>query len=140
MGRENALSGPRERTFFWAEIMQMELACLSRCERSIGCPSSCHLKANSSAESIPASSSYPFCFLPFSACGARQEVSFEQGQALAAEHGKGVRFFETSARSNLNVTEAFEGLATDVILRYLRKRETRGKGCCSEESIAERGA
>eukprot|EP00903_Cladosiphon_okamuranus_P009436 g8996.t1 len=44
-------------------------------------------------------------------------VSFEQGQALAAESGQRVRFFETSARSNLNVTEAFEGLATDVILR-----------------------
>lgn len=76
----------------------------------------------------------PFCFLPFSACGARQEVSFEQGQALAAEHGKGVRFFETSARSNLNVTEAFEGLATDVILRYARERRA-GKGVVARSQL-----
>ncbi|CAN0157529.1 unnamed protein product [Ectocarpus sp. 12 AP-2014] len=50
-------------------------------------------------------------------------VSFEQGQRLAAEHGDHVRFFETSARSNVNVTEAFEGLATDVITRLQTQDE-----------------
>lgn len=44
-----------------------------------------------------------------------QAVTFEQGKRLAADHN--VRFLETSARSNTNVTEAFEGLATDVIRR-----------------------
>ncbi|CAM9791782.1 unnamed protein product [Laminaria digitata] len=46
-----------------------------------------------------------------------QVVSFEQGEKLAASHG--VRFLETSARADVNVTEAFEGLATDVIQRYV---------------------
>ncbi|CAM9730790.1 unnamed protein product [Ectocarpus sp. 6 AP-2014] len=54
---------------------------------------------------------------------AERVVSFEQGQRLAAEHGDHVRFFETSARSNVNVTEAFEGLATDVITRLQTQDE-----------------
>lgn len=45
----------------------------------------------------------------------QREVTFEQGEKLATEHG--VRFMETSARTNINVTEAFEGLTTDVIER-----------------------
>ena len=44
-------------------------------------------------------------------------VSFEEGKKLASSHG--VRFLETSARADMNVTEAFEGLATDVIERYV---------------------
>ena len=46
-----------------------------------------------------------------------QVVSFAQGEKLAASHG--VRFLETSARGDINVTEAFENLATDVIQRYV---------------------
>ncbi|ETV98683.1 hypothetical protein H310_08786 [Aphanomyces invadans] len=39
-------------------------------------------------------------------------VSKEQGEALAAEYG--VQFFETSAKSNLQVDEAFRSIAVDV--------------------------
>ncbi|CAK4720815.1 unnamed protein product [Aphanomyces euteiches] len=39
-------------------------------------------------------------------------VTKEQGEALAAEYG--VQFFETSAKSNLNVEEAFRSIAVDV--------------------------
>ncbi|KAF0707734.1 hypothetical protein AaE_013485 [Aphanomyces astaci] len=39
-------------------------------------------------------------------------VSKEQGEALAAEYG--VQFFETSAKSNLHVDEAFRSIAVDV--------------------------
>ena len=52
-----------------------------------------------------------FCFT------VSQVVSFEEGKKLASSHG--VRFLETSARADMNVTEAFEGLATDVIERYV---------------------
>ena len=62
------------------------------------------------------------CFILFGVCvvlsycfTVSQMVSFEQGEKLAATHG--VRFLETSAREDVIVTQAFEGLATDVIQR-----------------------
>jgi Ras-related protein Rab-8A len=42
-------------------------------------------------------------------------ISTEQGQALADEYG--IRFLETSAKSNINVEEAFFGLARWVSTR-----------------------
>ena len=47
-----------------------------------------------------------------------QEVSFEQGKKLAADFG--VTFLEASARANINITEAFEGLGIEVIRRCER--------------------
>jgi len=43
---------------------------------------------------------------------AQRQVSTQQGQQLAREYD--IRFFETSARANVNVQEAFLTLATDV--------------------------
>ena len=45
----------------------------------------------------------------------QRQVSTQQGQQLAREYD--IKFFETSARSNTNVQEAFTTLATDVIER-----------------------
>ncbi|CAN0472674.1 unnamed protein product, partial [Ascophyllum nodosum] len=42
-------------------------------------------------------------------------ISFEQGKKLAADFG--VTFLEASARANINITEAFEGLGIEVIRR-----------------------
>ncbi|KAF0682776.1 Aste57867_25075 [Aphanomyces stellatus] len=43
---------------------------------------------------------------------SERAVTKEQGEALANEYG--VQFFETSAKSNLNVEEAFRSIAVDV--------------------------
>uniref|UniRef100_A0A7S0J839 Uncharacterized protein n=2 Tax=Calcidiscus leptoporus TaxID=127549 RepID=A0A7S0J839_9EUKA len=48
---------------------------------------------------------------------AERQVSTAQGEELAQQFG--MTFFETSARSNLHVSEAFETLATDVVDRLL---------------------
>mmetsp|Transcript_22791 Transcript_22791/g.66358 ORF Transcript_22791/g.66358 Transcript_22791/m.66358 type:complete len:206 (-) Transcript_22791:174-791(-) len=45
----------------------------------------------------------------------RRQVSFEEGKALADEYG--VKFFETSAKGNIGVTESFESIASDVVNR-----------------------
>ena len=44
-----------------------------------------------------------------------RQVSTQQGEQLAREYG--IKFFETSARSNLNVNDVFLTLATDVVER-----------------------
>lgn len=44
-------------------------------------------------------------------------ISKEQGQALASEYG--VKFLETSAKSNINVEEAFFTLARDIKKRLI---------------------
>ena len=46
-----------------------------------------------------------------------RKVSFAQGEALAREYD--MKFFETSARENLNVHDAFQTLAQDVVERVL---------------------
>lgn len=46
---------------------------------------------------------------------AQRQVSTQQGEQLAREYG--IKFFETSARSNLNVNHVFTTLATDVVER-----------------------
>ena len=44
-----------------------------------------------------------------------QQVSPEQGKALAAEYG--IKFFETSAKLNTNVDECFMAIAKDIVER-----------------------
>jgi Ras-related protein Rab-8A len=46
---------------------------------------------------------------------SQRQVSTQQGEQLAREYG--IKFFETSARNNLNVKDAFLTLATDVVER-----------------------
>lgn len=46
-----------------------------------------------------------------------RKVTTERGQAVADEYGVG--FFETSAKSGLNVTESFHSIARDCVLRAL---------------------
>ena len=50
----------------------------------------------------------------------RRAVPFAKGQALADEFG--VRFFETSAKDNSNVEEAFTVIAKDVMARLAREQ------------------
>lgn len=42
-------------------------------------------------------------------------MSYEQGKALATEYG--IKFFETSAKLNTNVDEAFMSIAKDIVER-----------------------
>ena len=54
-------------------------------------------------------------------------LTLTAGEELAKQYG--MRFFETSARSNLQVSEAFETLATDVVDRLLAAQgEAQDKG------------
>ncbi|KAM9294696.1 ras-related protein Rab-13 [Gastrophryne carolinensis] len=50
---------------------------------------------------------------------SRRKVPRERGEKLAKEHG--IRFFETSAKSSQNVDEAFNALATDILLQMSRR-------------------
>lgn len=52
----------------------------------------------------------------------KRQVSKEKGQALAVRHG--VKFFETSALSGINVEEAFMTLASDIKKKTEKKLET----------------
>jgi Ras-related protein Rab-8A len=54
-------------------------------------------------------------------------ISKEQGQALANEYG--IKFLETSAKSNINVEEAFFTLARDIKKRLIDSAdENKAKG------------
>ncbi|KAJ1903918.1 GTP-binding protein, partial [Tieghemiomyces parasiticus] len=53
----------------------------------------------------------------------KKVISKEQGQALAEEHQ--IRFLETSAKSNINVEEAFFSLARDIKKRLIDTDESR---------------
>jgi Ras-related protein Rab-8A len=72
-----------------------------------------------------------------------QKVTYEQGKAIADEYG--IRFFETSAKMNTNVDEAFLAIASDIVERLKENPEHYGgekgvnlqnqgskdsKGCC----------
>lgn len=74
-----------------------------------------------------------------------QKVTTAQGQALA--DGYKIKFFETSAKANTNVDEAFESIAKDIVTRLKlhpdqyaaetnvrinkeEKKEEKSSGCC----------
>ena len=48
-------------------------------------------------------------------------VDTSRGQALADEYG--IKFFETSAKSNVNVSKSFEAIAEDIM-----KKQMQGQG------------
>ncbi|XP_023662060.1 ras-related protein Rab-13 isoform X2 [Paramormyrops kingsleyae] len=56
---------------------------------------------------------------------AKRKVSKEAGEKLAKDHG--IRFFETSAKSSINVEESFIGLARDILLRTSKKSGPAGR-------------
>uniref|UniRef100_V9LBN5 Ras-related protein Rab-13 n=1 Tax=Callorhinchus milii TaxID=7868 RepID=V9LBN5_CALMI len=49
----------------------------------------------------------------------KRKVTKERAEKLAKDHG--IRFFETSAKSSLNVAEAFQSLASDILLKMNKK-------------------
>lgn len=50
-----------------------------------------------------------------------QKVTHSQGQKLASEFG--IKFFETSAKMNTNVDEAFASIAKDIVGRLRQNPE-----------------
>ncbi|XP_062453648.1 ras-related protein Rab-13 isoform X2 [Rhea pennata] len=50
---------------------------------------------------------------------SKRKVQREDAEKLAKEYG--IRFFETSAKSSMNVEEAFNTLARDILLKTSRK-------------------
>ncbi|XP_043116414.1 ras-related protein Rab-13 isoform X1 [Puntigrus tetrazona] len=55
----------------------------------------------------------------------KRKVSKEIGEKLAKEHG--IRFFETSAKSSINVEESFASLARDILLKSNKKPSPTGR-------------
>ncbi|KAH9509645.1 Ras- protein Rab-8A [Bulinus truncatus] len=55
----------------------------------------------------------------------RRQVSKDRGEQLAIEHG--IKFMETSAKSSINVEEAFFTLARDIKLKMDRKIDSSGQ-------------
>uniref|UniRef100_UPI00398F5105 ras-related protein Rab-13-like n=1 Tax=Pristiophorus japonicus TaxID=55135 RepID=UPI00398F5105 len=49
----------------------------------------------------------------------KRKVLKDKAEKLAKDHG--IRFFETSAKSSLNVEEAFESLARDILIKTSKK-------------------
>ncbi|XP_059574013.1 ras-related protein Rab-13 isoform X1 [Alligator mississippiensis] len=56
----------------------------------------------------------------------KRKVQRDHAEKLAKEHG--IRFFETSAKSSLNVEEAFTTLARDILLKSTKKAGASSKG------------
>jgi len=55
-----------------------------------------------------------------------QVVEVSRGQQLASEYN--IKFFETSAKSNVNVAEAFYEIASDIKKRLMKDPPTSGGG------------
>jgi len=49
-----------------------------------------------------------------------RKITFEEGSKLAAELN--MKYFETSAKSNLNVDETFAALAKEILHSFLKKQ------------------
>uniref|UniRef100_A0A8C1NQW6 small monomeric GTPase n=1 Tax=Cyprinus carpio TaxID=7962 RepID=A0A8C1NQW6_CYPCA len=56
---------------------------------------------------------------------SKRKVAKEIGEKLAKEHG--IRFFETSAKSSINVEESFAALARDILLKSNKKPGPSGR-------------
>ncbi|XP_060777423.1 ras-related protein Rab-13 isoform X2 [Neoarius graeffei] len=56
---------------------------------------------------------------------AKRKVSKEMGEKLAKDHG--IRFFETSAKSSINVEESFIALARDILMKSSMKPGSSGR-------------
>uniref|UniRef100_A0A8C1SES5 small monomeric GTPase n=1 Tax=Cyprinus carpio TaxID=7962 RepID=A0A8C1SES5_CYPCA len=56
----------------------------------------------------------------------RRQVSKERGEKLAIDYG--IKFLETSAKTSVNVEEAFFTLARDIMARLSRKTNDDGQG------------
>uniref|UniRef100_A0A3B3HNM0 small monomeric GTPase n=1 Tax=Oryzias latipes TaxID=8090 RepID=A0A3B3HNM0_ORYLA len=56
---------------------------------------------------------------------AKRKVSKETGETLAKEHA--IRFFETSAKSSINVEESFQALARDILQKSTKKSGPTGR-------------
>ncbi|CAL8247253.1 unnamed protein product [Lota lota] len=56
---------------------------------------------------------------------ARRKVTKETGEKLAKDHG--IRFFETSAKSSINVDEAYSLLSNMVLNKVFKKRKKKNK-------------
>ncbi|KAK2844620.1 hypothetical protein Q5P01_011279 [Channa striata] len=56
---------------------------------------------------------------------AKRKVSKETGEKLAKEHG--IMFFETSAKSSINVEESFLALARDILQKSTKKTGPTGR-------------
>ena len=68
------------------------------------------------------------CDLPRDGAAAANSVTREEGEALAGEYG--VQFYETSAKENINVDEAFFALAKETMGRLNKqdKPHARNRG------------
>ncbi|MED6248950.1 Ras- protein Rab-13 [Ataeniobius toweri] len=55
----------------------------------------------------------------------KRKVSKEMGEKLAKDHG--IRFFETSAKSSINVEESFLALAQDILYKSTKKPRSAGR-------------
>jgi len=52
---------------------------------------------------------------------SKRAVPYSKGQALANEFG--IKFFETSAKSNINVEETFQSIAREIMVRLSAQQE-----------------
>lgn len=77
--------------------------------------------------------------LPFYQCDMMSEklVETARGQALADEYG--IKFFETSAKSNINVVEGFTAIATDIKKRLMDNPAGAGAGGQSAGNVKVSG-
>jgi len=64
---------------------------------------------------------------------SEREVSTAEGEALAAEYN--VNYFETSAKQNLGVTEAFESITMDIVERLTGLADCTGGGYGGQENL-----
>lgn len=69
---------------------------------------------------------------------AKRKVPKETGEKLAKDHG--IRFFETSAKSSINVEESFLALARDILHKSSRKPGPTGREVKITSSTEKKGS
>lgn len=67
----------------------------------------------------------------------KRKVPTERAEKLAKEYG--IRFFETSAKSSVNVEEAFNALARDILVK-ISKRSPNSRGQLDLKSPKKRSS